>query len=140
MTKNVLVRVKGVQQDDAGEMCCTETAVPGEYYFRKGSHYIFYEETAEDSGESIKNSLKLKEHKLELTRKGAINSLMVFETGKCHITDYITPFGRLQLETVTSRILLLEEKECIRIKAEYELRANEARLSKCKLSIILKSI
>ena len=140
MTKDVLITVKGVQQGEAGEMSSSETVVQGEYYFRSGSHYIFYEETAEDSGEKIKSSLKLKENTLELTRKGAVDSRMIFETGKRHAAEYATPFGILQMETDTSRILLSEEEKGLRIKAEYDLWANGVPLSKCKLTINIKSI
>lgn len=140
MTKNVLITVKGVQQDDAGEMSSSETVVHGEYYFRNGSHYIFYEETVEDSGEKVKSNLKLKGNTLELIRKGAADSRMIFETGKRHAVDYATPFGVLKMETVTFQILLLEEEEHIRIEAEYDLWANEAFVSRCTLTINLEAI
>ena len=138
MTRNVLVTVKGVQRDGTGESCSTEITASGEYYFRNGSHYIFYEETSEDSGESVKNSLKLKENLLELNRKGAVNSRMVFEAGKCHVTDYATPFGMLRMETATSRILCMKEEDRIRIKVEYELWADGAQVSSCRLTIAIE--
>lgn len=140
MEKNVLVTVEGVQQDDAGEISRTETAVPGEYYFRNGSHYIFYVEETEDSGGSIQTSLKLSGNSLELTRKGAINSRMVFEQGRRHVTDYVTPFGRLRLETATSRILCLEEEKRIHIKAEYELWAEDVKVSSCRLTVKIEPL
>lgn len=135
MTKDVSITVKGVQRDDTGEAGITETTAFGEYYFRNGSHYIIYEETAEDSGERIKNSLKLKGGLLELNRRGAVNSRMVFETGKSHVLDYATPFGLLRMETVTARILCTEEEDRLQIRAEYELWADGRRVSSCRLNI-----
>lgn len=135
MTKEVKITVKGTQWDDAGGSGSTETTVFGEYYFRNGSHYIFYEERAEDFGGNIKNSIKLKGDLLELNRKGAVNSRMVFETGKSHVTDYATPYGMLRLETVTSRILCVEEEHSMQIKVEYELWADGVRVSQCRLTI-----
>ena len=140
MKKNVLIKIIGVQQDDAGEINSSETATRGEYYFRNGSHYILYEETDKDSGKTVKNSLKFKSNILELTRKGALQSHMAFEAGKRHTADYATPFGMLQMETDTSRILFSEEEERFRIKAEYDLWANGAFVSKCKLTINIESI
>lgn len=135
MTKDVRITVKGVQRDDTGEAGITETTAAGEYYFRNGSHFIFYEETTEDSGEPIKNSLKLKGGLLELNRRGAVNSRMVFETGKGHVLDYATPFGLLRMEAVTARILCTEEEDRLRIRAEYELWADGMRVSSCRLNI-----
>ena len=140
MTKDVRITVKGVQRDDTGETGSTETVVSGEYYFRNGSHYILYEETAEDSGERVKNSLKLKGNLLELNRKGAVNSRMVFETGKRHVLDYATPFGLLRMETVTSRILCTEKEECLRIRAEYELWADGRKVSSCRLTVKIEPL
>lgn len=140
MEKNVLVTVEGVQQDDAGEMGRTGTAVPGEYYFRNGSHYIFYTEEAEDSGEGIRTVLKLKEKQLELTRRGTADNRMVFEQGRRHATDYATPLGSLRLETATSRILCLEEEKRLQIKAEYELWAEEMKVSSNRLTITIEPL
>lgn len=140
MEKNVLVTVEGVQQDDAGEMSRTGTAVPGEYYFRNGSHYIFYTETAEDSGEGIRTVLKLKEKQLELTRKGAVNSRMIFEQHRHHVTDYATPLGSIRLETSTSRILCLEEEKRLQIRAEYELWSEEVKVSSNRLTITIEPL
>lgn len=138
--KDVRITIKGVQRDDAGETGSTETIVPGEYYFRNGSHYILYEETAEDSGERIQNSLKLKGELLELNRKGAVNSRMVFEAGKCHVLDYATPFGMLRMETVTSRILCSSDEARLRIRAEYELWADGMKLSSCRLTVKIEPL
>lgn len=135
VTKDIRITVKGVQRDGAGELGSTETTASGEYYFRNGSHYIFYEERAEDSGEMIKNSLKLKGNLLELTRKGAVNSRMVFETGKSHATDYATPFGLLRMETATSQVLFVEEEGRLQIHAEYELWMDGGMVSSCRLTI-----
>lgn len=135
MTKEIRITVRGIHQSDAGKPDQTEITASGEYYLKNGSHYIFYEETAEDSGERIKNSLKLKGNMLELNRKGAVNSRMTFETGKSHVADYATPFGMLRMETVTSRILCRSEENCLRIGAEYELWADGVKMSSCRLDV-----
>lgn len=135
MTKEVLVTVRGIQRDDAGEQGITETALPGEYYFRNGSHYILYEERAETSAGCTRNRLKLNGNRLEVVKKGGTDSRMVFETGKRHQTVYATPFGTLHMETVTGRISLCEEEERIRAGVEYELWACGEKVSSCRLTI-----
>lgn len=138
MTRDIKITVKGVQWDDTGNRDSTEITASGEYYFRNGSHYIFYEETGGDSGERVKNSLKLKGNLLELNKKGMVNGRMVFETGKRHVTDYATPYGILRMETETSRIGLSEEAEGIRITLEYELWMEQTRISVCELTMKLE--
>ena len=51
MDKEVLIHVSGLQTMDAeGDQEPIEIVVPGEYYFRNGSHYLRYEEILEDDG------------------------------------------------------------------------------------------
>ncbi len=135
MTRDVRITIRGIQRDAAGGEDRTEISIPGEYFFRNGSHYLFYEETAEDTGERTRNSLKLKGNVLELNRKGAVNSRMIFEAGKRHVMDYATPFGLLRMETAASGILCGEEEGRLQIRAEYELWADGARVSSCRLTI-----
>ena len=52
MDKEVLIHVRGLQMMDAdGDQEPIEIVVPGEYYFRNGSHYLRYEEILEDFAE-----------------------------------------------------------------------------------------
>ena len=52
MDKEVLIHVRGLQTMDAdGEQEPLEIVVPGQYYFRNGSHYLRYEEVMEDFAE-----------------------------------------------------------------------------------------
>ena len=56
MEKEVLIHVKGLHMLDTqdGEEPI-EIVVPGEYYFRNGSHYLRYEELLEDQGDPTIN-------------------------------------------------------------------------------------
>ena len=50
MDKEVLIHVKGLQLiDSTDEQEPVEIVVPGEYYFRNGSHYLRFEEILEES-------------------------------------------------------------------------------------------
>ena len=45
MDKEVLIHVRGLHMmEEDGEQEPVEIVVPGEYYFRNGSHYLRYEE------------------------------------------------------------------------------------------------
>jgi len=138
MTKDVWVTIRGVQRDEAGELSRSETVFRGRYYFRNGSHYIFYEEALQEPGDKVKCTLRLKGGAMELVKKGAVSTRMVFETGKSHPADYVTVFGSLQMETLTSKVLLMEEERRIGIEAEYELWAEGAAVSKCQLTVKLE--
>ena len=52
MEKEVLIHVKGLHMMDTPEGDePIEIVVPGEYYFRNGSHYLRYEEMLDEQGD-----------------------------------------------------------------------------------------
>ena len=80
MDKEVLIHVRGLQTMDAdGEQEPLEIVVPGQYYFRNGSHYLRYEEVMEDFAEPTVNYIKISRKGMEVRKKGVVNVHMVFE-------------------------------------------------------------
>ena len=56
MEKEVLIHVKGLHMMDTPEGDePIEIVVPGEYYFRNGSHYLRYEEMLDEQGDPTVN-------------------------------------------------------------------------------------
>ena len=83
MTKDIMLRISGVQfpdgEENSEEM---EVITSGSYFEKDGRHYIKYDEVQEDSNEVIRNLLKIENGSLELTRRGMTNVHMVFEKDK----------------------------------------------------------
>ena len=99
MDKEVLIHVRGLQTMDAdGEQEPLEIVVPGQYYFRNGSHYLRYEEVMEDFAEPTVNYIKISRKGMEVRKKGVVNVHMVFEQGKKNMTYYTTPYGTIALD------------------------------------------
>ena len=83
MQKEVLIHVRGLQMMDAqGDQEPIEIIVPGQYYFRNGSHYLRYEELLDETAEPTINYIKVSGKGLEVSKKGLVNVHMVFERGK----------------------------------------------------------
>ena len=98
MEKEVLIHVKGLHMMDAPEGDePIEIVVPGEYYFRNGSHYLRYEEMLEDHGDPTVNYIKISPKGMEVRKKGQVNTHMVFEQGKRNMAFYTTSFGTLEM-------------------------------------------
>ena len=66
MTKEVMVTLSGLQLGDSGEDT-VETVHIGEYYEKNGVHYLFFDELLEGHKTPIRNMLKLRNEKLEMT-------------------------------------------------------------------------
>ena len=91
MTREVLLKVQGLQIAPGEESEAIEVIAPGEYYFRNGKHYFLYDEVMEGQEESTRNIIKVRNDYMELTKKGVVNVHMVFEKNKQHVTYYYTP-------------------------------------------------
>ena len=140
MEKDVLIHIRGLQMmstEDTQEPI--EIVVPGEYYFRNGSHYLRYEEVLDDSAEPTVNYIKMSPRGLEVRKKGLVDVHMVFEQGKKNMTFYSTPFGTLQMGIAATKLELAEESGALSMKVDYALEVNEEHMADCYLAIQAQS-
>jgi uncharacterized beta-barrel protein YwiB (DUF1934 family) len=139
MTKDVEVIVTAIQKYADHQDDDLKTVADGEYYFRNGSHYILYSEKNEGFTETTKNMLKLKDGLLEMTRKGLINTSMVFDKNKETESLYRTPFGELRLGIQTKSFYVLESEDKIQVEISYILAADGAPMADSKIRINVRS-
>lgn len=136
MDKDVLIHVRGLQMMDTEEgQEPIEIVVPGQYYFRNGSHYLRYEEIMDESSTPTVNYIKMSPQGVEVRKKGLVNVHMVFEQGKKNMTYYTTPYGTLQMGIATTGLVLTENTDSIDMKVDYTLDMNEAHVADCYLTI-----
>lgn len=140
MNKDVLIHVRGLQMmetDDAQEPI--EIVVPGQYYFRNGSHYLRYEEMMDDTAETTVNYIKMSPNGVEVRKQGQVNVHMVFEEGKKNKTFYNTPYGTLQMGISATGLELKESEDGIQMKVDYALDMNEEHVADCYLTVQAQS-
>lgn len=140
MTRKGQLTVIGTQWDEAGGEQTTRTTAAAEYYTKSGSSYLLYEEIPAEGEGITKNMIKLKDGTLELTKKGAVNTRMVFGPGQEHMTLYSTPFGSLPLGILTDTVESVLSEKGIRICAAYSLTCQDPAsqssiISRCKIFI-----
>ena len=129
MTKDVLVTVKGLQSIDAGEPEEVELVSKGDYYYKNGHHYIFFDEAVEGFTESTRNSIKVSENSVEVKRKGLTNVQMIFEENKKNLTYY------LQMGIAATKIDVKEQPEGLDISIDYALEINAEHAADCRISV-----
>ena len=112
-----------------------EIVVPGEYYFRNGSHYLRYEEMLEDHGDPTVNYIKISPKGMEVRKKGQVNTHMVFEQGKRNMAFYTTSFGTLEMGISATNLELKESDSRLDMKVNYSLDLNQEHVADCCLDI-----
>ena len=136
MDKEVLIHVRGLQTMDAdGEQEPLEIVVPGQYYFRNGSHYLRYEEVMEDFAEPTVNYIKISRKGMEVRKKGVVNVHMVFEQGKKNMTYYTTPYGTIEMGIAATNLNLQESDGGLDMKVDYALDMNQEHVAEMEISL-----
>ena len=138
MTKDVLLRIKGLQSVEAEEET-VEMIAPGIYFERDGKHYIKYDEAVEGTEETIQNLIKVDGSSMEVTKRGVTNAHMVFERNKKNHTYYSTPFGNLLVGISAKDIVLKAAEDSLDIKVEYALEVNYEHLADCTIRMNVQS-
>lgn len=150
MGEQVRLTIIGRQRDGSGEINVTRTTAKGEYYYKNHSLYLLYRESADDDSAIIQSRIKYNNNRLELIRTGTVHTRMIFECGKEHMTDYVTPYGCLRLGILTHSVegalpphaqssmdnaAPAKNYENLIIRAVYSLTAEGQTISDCEIEI-----
>lgn len=120
-----LITVVG-RQRNFGEMQEEEIEIisRGNCYEKDGVYYIFYEEQLDGLDGVLKASLKIEEKRIEMKKKGAVDSHMIFELGKKTNSMYRTELGILEMGTDTDRIKIEKTLEGLNVEFHYIMEVN----------------
>ncbi|MCR5703511.1 MAG: DUF1934 domain-containing protein [Eubacterium sp.] len=134
MEKEVLVTISGLQGAQEGNES-VELMARGKYYLKKDKHYLLYDDIEEESGQTTKNTIKFNSEKVEVLRNGMVNGKLIFQKGKNSQSLYGTPYGDILLEVMTKEIQVKEIPEHINLMIDYELYADNAKVSDSRIVI-----
>ena len=102
MRQAVVLSIRGKQQYADQEPEIIELVTDGFMEFRSGGWDISYEESELTGLAGVTTTFRVEPGKVTLTRKGALNSQMVFQEGVSHDSLYQMPFGALMLTVKAS--------------------------------------
>ena len=104
MKREVTLAIKGSQayQDQAPEII--ELVTDGIMEFRNGGWDISYEESELTGLAGVTTTFRVEPGKVTLTRKGALDSQMIFQENVVHESLYQMPFGALMLSVKATSV------------------------------------
>lgn len=141
MTKDIQVRIKGTQQTAGAEpdepVVLTTTGV---YREMGGRHHIRYDEVIEGTTGNTKNHVAIAPDRIEVHKKGQVETDLIFERGRTNTAAYRTQFGTLQMDVHTSRLDVIEREDRIDIRMEYDLSAGRQHISDCVMEMTFQSV
>lgn len=139
MTKDVLVKISGLQFAGEEDSDSVEVITSGSYYEKNGKHYVLYEEAMEGTSDVTKNVIKIGAASMEVTRKGPATTHMIFEKDKKTVSYYYTPFGNLLIGIDTKAIEITETDTDIDVQVDYALDINYEHVADCHITVAVKS-
>ena len=116
MTKDVLVKISGLQFAEDQDNGPVEIITTGNYYKKNGKHYILYDEVQEGFDGVTKSVIKVK-----------------------NMSYYNTPFGNLLVGINATDVKVNETEDNIDIKVDYKLEVNYEHLAECSISMNIMS-
>ena len=138
LTKDILVRVRGVQtigeEEDTVEMI-----TPGTYYVKNGKQYLIYDESLDETGTPTHNTVKVMENRIEVMKRGLVESHMIFEPGRRTTANYRTPMGLFLMGITTSLLEVEEDEESILLRIKYSMEMNGEYAFDCSTEILASS-
>ena len=138
MTKDVMIKICGLQMGAEADGEPIEMVISGEYYYKNNKHYILYDELMDGDSITVKNRIKFGAGRMELTKSGMVSVQMVFEEGKKNLTQYNTPYGSLVMGVEATKMQFAETEDTIKISVDYALEINEEHSADCNIRITVR--
>lgn len=96
--------VRNIQTIDGEQNVIEETAL-GSFREKNGKQYITYQTEETDESESVSSMLILDGDSLTIRRRGSTSSHMIYRAGHRHSFPYATPYGTIDMELETDRLI-----------------------------------
>ena len=124
--KDVIISIKGLQQDPEGESDTITLVTAGRYYRKNDHYYISYEESELTGLEGTLTTFQIERDRVTLLRVGEVNSQMVFEEGRRHLSMYDTPYGALSVGINTRKMRAELDARGGSIEIDYAIEIDHA--------------
>lgn len=105
MDKSVIISIKGVQSTEGEQPEVIELVTEGKLLDCGDAGYtLTYQESQLTGLEGTLTTFQVEQGRITLMRIGEVNSQMVFEEGRRHLSMYDTPYGALAIGINTRRM------------------------------------
>ena len=127
MEKNVILSIRGQQTADNADPEVIELVTEGTMTDHQGGKYtVRYQESELTGLEGTQTTIQVEGNSVSILREGQVNSHMVFEEGRRHLTMYNTPYGALTMGVNTRRMKVALDETGGEIEIDYALEIDHA--------------
>ncbi len=138
MKDNVIISIKGSQIYEGREPDVTELVTSGTLWEDDGGYTISYMETELTGLEGTTTQLRVEGPRVTLLREGSVNSQMIFEVGRKHLSMYETPYGSLAIGIDTRRMKNTLDASGGDLEIDYAIEVDNLLAGKSLLQLSVK--
>ena len=138
MEENVIISIRGSQLYEGQAPDVTELVTGGTLRREKEGYTIAYQETELTGLEGTTTKLRIEGPKVTLLRQGSVNSQMVFEVGRKHLSMYETPDGALAVGIETRRMKNTVDEAGGELEIDYAIEIDNLLAGKSQFQLNVK--
>ena len=124
MEKDVIISIRGTQDYSGTDPDTMELVTEGKLAVQDGALCLSYEESELTGMEGTTTVFQVEPEKVTLLRLGSVQSEMVFEEGRRHMSLYSTPYGNMEIGVQARRLNSTLELTGGRLEIDYDIEIN----------------
>jgi len=127
MEKQVILSIRGQQTFENMEPEVTELVTEGTLHMDEGSNVtLTYQESELTGLEGTQTTIQVEPESVTILREGEVNSQMVFQEGRRHLSLYNTPYGALTMGVNTRKMKVDLDETGGSIEIDYAIEIDHA--------------
>ncbi len=126
MEKDVVISIKGMQNYEGEDSDTIELVTEGRLTRDEGGYTLSYQESELTGLEGTLTTSQVEGEQVTLMRVGEVNSQMVFQEGRRHLSMYNTPYGAMAIGVNTRRLLAELNDQGGDIEIDYAIEIDHA--------------
>lgn len=124
MEKDVIISIRGTQDYSGTDPDTMELVTEGKLAVQDGALCLSYEESELTGMAGTTTVFQVEPEKVTLLRLGSVQSEMVFEEGRRHMSLYSTPYGNMEIGVRARRLNSTLELTGGRLEIDYDIEIN----------------
>ena len=124
MKKEVMITVDSKQEHPDKDADIYNFVTEGSFYKEEDNYYISYDESNLTGMEGTTTTFKIEPNSVTLIRFGSVSSLMVFEKGRRHVSEYNTEHGTFEIGIMAQNLSVDLDDLGGHINVEYVIEVN----------------
>ena len=126
MEKDVVISIKGIQNYEGQDSDTIELVTEGRLTRDEGGYTLSYQESELTGLEGTLTTIQVEGEQVTLMRVGEVNSQMVFQEGRRHLSMYNTPYGAMAIGVNTRHLLAELTDQGGDIEIDYAIEVDHA--------------